>query len=281
MCVWGGHAGEVNSGKDELLCRDVPGRGLPRGTRCLLNYQELICCSRRPNVSTNLHPPPTPSGDDSWPHCDWPPTKRDGLGRWRLSNPTSSPAPRAVKMPTFGRVVVVFVSPFRQASPGDRNNSPLTLIVRKCGRYVPLSCVCSSVRVCSVTSEEKINQRLFPVKPLFQFPVVPSQSCGLLSSHSPFFCPKLTLLNRNHLKILVLALSRSHLLHVCANFEWCARYICLIRGRWEGLEPQKWNVVTLPCRWVVPSPPPLSLLLALDLHPLVSMSSEGQCWWNH
>lgn len=163
-----------------------------------------------PNVSTNLHPPPTPSGDDSWPHCDWPPTKRDGLGRWRLSNPTSSPAPRAVKMPTFGRVAVVFVSTFRQASLRDRNNSPLTLIVKKCGRYDPLSCVCSSVRVCSVTSEEKINQRLFPVKSLFQFPVVPSQSCGFLSSRSPFFCPKLTLLHRNCLKILVLTLSQSH-----------------------------------------------------------------------
>lgn len=77
-------------------------------------YQELIFCSRRPKCRQAS----TPGRDDSWPSfCNWPPTKCGGLRREALWPPrcTSSAAPRAVKMPTFGRVVVVPVSPFWQA----------------------------------------------------------------------------------------------------------------------------------------------------------------------
>lgn len=107
---------------------------------------------------------------------------------------TSSAAPRAVKMPTFGRVVVVFASPFWQASPSDRNKSPLTLIAKKCGRYSPLSCACSTVCVCVLCQMRRgLTSGFSQWNPPFQFPVVPSgrwlffpHSCSLLSSRSPF-----------------------------------------------------------------------------------------------
>ena len=106
------------------------------------------------------------------------PTSATGLQQsvaaWEDTSSLTPTTPRAVKMPTFGRVVVVFASAFWQASLSDGDNSPLTLIVTKCGGVWPtFLCVC--VCVCSVPNVERLTQPLLTVKPLFQIPVVPSQ----------------------------------------------------------------------------------------------------------
>lgn len=158
LCV-GEHAGQVTSWKDELFSCSwfLDGVFSVGWSACSSR------CSLTPaKVSTNLHPRRRRQLTQLLQLATnkaWQPGKTGSLTAWC----TSSAAPRAVKMPTFGRVVVVFVSPFWQASPSDRNKSPLTLIAKKCGRYSPLSCVC----VRSVPNEERINQWFFPVKPPF------------------------------------------------------------------------------------------------------------------
>lgn len=56
--------------------------------------------------------------------------------------------PSIVKMPTFGRVVIVFVFQyFDRRLWVAENNSTLTLILKYCSRYAPLS-ACVSFPVC-------------------------------------------------------------------------------------------------------------------------------------
>lgn len=131
----------------------VPGRGLPRGMRCLfvpVQPDESTRSWSSAHAGQSVDKPPPPEEATAEPAFAT--GHQQSVAAWEDTGSltprcTSSAAPRAVKMPTFGRVVVVFVSPFWQAPPSDRNKS-LTLIAKKCGRYSPLSCVCSYVCVC-------------------------------------------------------------------------------------------------------------------------------------
>lgn len=154
LCV-GEHAGQVTSGKDGLFACSwfLDGVRFLRGMRCLFvpvrPDESTRSWSSAHGQSVDTPPPP----EEATAEPAFATGHQQSAAAWEDTGSltprcTSSAAPRAVKMPTFGRVVVV--SPFWQAFPSDRNKSPLTLIAKKCGRYSPLSCVCSSVCVCAL-----------------------------------------------------------------------------------------------------------------------------------